>query len=142
LSRRYLSFELGGHHYGIDIGQVMEMNRHADYTPVPDAPVHIAGLWNMRGQVVTLFDLARLLGHEPEGACKRTACIILKNSLAEPDYIGLLIDRPGSVVEAGDAMHEPSLSHTGDASRECVRDIVMLKDGLLMVIDPGYLYAL
>ena len=50
-----------GELFGIDIGLVKEINRKIKYTEVPGAPEHIVGLYNMRGQVVTIFDVACIL---------------------------------------------------------------------------------
>ena len=58
---RILTFYLEGELFGIDIGLVKEINRKIKYTEVPGAPEHIVGLYNMRGQVVTIFDVACIL---------------------------------------------------------------------------------
>ncbi len=67
-----------GNLFGIDINAVKEIDRNIDYTPVPDAAPHIVGLLNMRGQIVTLINLARLMGYENHAPQERPACIILK----------------------------------------------------------------
>ncbi|WP_248927017.1 chemotaxis protein CheW [Paenibacillus hamazuiensis] len=136
---RVLTFYLCDCLYGLDISKVKEISRHADFTPVPDAPEHIAGLLNMRGKIVTLFDLAKLLGHPPADGIRRTACIILKNTEDEPDYAGLLIDRPDSVIDIEEAFCERPQDHLENHSG-CIREVVKLKDRLLMIIDPGCIY--
>lgn len=56
------TFSLGDIYLGIDIVLVREINRSTDYTPIPGAPEHIRGMLNIRGRVITLFDLKHKLG--------------------------------------------------------------------------------
>lgn len=56
------TFTLGDLYLGIDIILVREINRSLDCTPVPGAPDYIRGMLNIRGRVITLFDLRRRLG--------------------------------------------------------------------------------
>lgn len=56
------TFTLGDLYLGIDIILVREINRSLECTPVPGAPEYIRGMLNIRGRVITLFDLKRRLG--------------------------------------------------------------------------------
>jgi purine-binding chemotaxis protein CheW len=121
---------------------VKEIGRHAEYTPIPDAPEHIVGLMNMRGQIVTLFNLAKLMNHSLINATVSSTCIILKNTPEEPDYVGLLIDRSGSVVDIEEEICEPLPVNMELSFQEYVSEVVKLKDQLLMIINPQFIYQL
>ena len=138
---KVLTFYLHGALFGVDITLIKEINRNVEYTPVPDAKSHIAGLFNMRGQVVTLFNLGKLMGYEDGGNRKRSTCIILKASSNNPDQIGFLIDQSGDVVDIRKEECEPLPANTGSVEEEFLNSIVKLKDELLMVIDPGKIFA-
>lgn len=56
------TFTLGDLYLGIDIILVREINRSLECTQVPGAPEYIRGMLNIRGRVITLFDLKRRLG--------------------------------------------------------------------------------
>lgn len=135
-----LTFYLCGNLYGINILAVKEINRNIEYTSVPDAPSYIIGLLNMRGQVVTLFDLANLMGYEPEGHKKRPTCIIMKNSPNNPDYVGFLIDRPGSVVDLEEALCEPPPANISGVENKFINEVAKLKDELLMLINHHIIF--
>jgi purine-binding chemotaxis protein CheW len=139
---KILTFYLCGSLYGLDIRLVKEIGRHAEYTPIPDAPVHIVGLMNMRGQIVTLFNLANLMNLPRMNNSDSSTCIILKNSTDEPDYVGLLIDRSGSVVDIEEEMCEPSPANMDYSFQEYVSEVVKLKNQLLMIINPQFIYQL
>jgi purine-binding chemotaxis protein CheW len=139
---KVLTFYLCGCLYGIDIKLVKEIGRHAEYTPIPDAPDHIVGLMNMRGQIVTLFNLAKLMNHSLMSDIGRSTCIILKNTPDEPDYVGLLTDRSGSVVDIEEEQCEPSPANMDHSFQEYVSEVVKLKDQILMIINPQFIYQL
>lgn len=135
-----LTFYLSGNLYGIDILAVKEINRNIEYTLVPDAPPNVIGLLNMRGQVVTLFNLAGLMELEPENGKDSSTCIILKINPVNPDYVGFLIDRPGSVVDIDEDTCEPPPANMSSMENKFLSKIVKLKDELLMIIDQQVIF--
>lgn len=137
---KVLTFYLCGQLFGLDITAVKEINRNIEYTPVPDAPAHIIGLLNMRGQVVTLFDLAGLMGYGQNSQKGRSTCIILKCLPGDSDYIGFLIDRLGSVVDVEEDICEPPPANMGGNENRFLFEVVKLRDELLMVIDHRIIF--
>ena len=60
-----VTFNVGDCILGVEIEHVQEINHQLDLTPVPGAPDSIRGVINLRGDVVTVLDLHRLLGLPP-----------------------------------------------------------------------------
>jgi len=132
---KLLTFYLNNQLYGIDITAVKEINRNIDYTIVPGAPQHIIGLFNMRGQIVTLFDLSGMLGYKRVYENKKASCIILKNTPAEPDYTGFLIAYPGSVVDVNEDMCEPPPANAKNIDNNYITEVVKIPGELITVIN-------
>ena len=59
-----LTVVVGGKTYGIPVAQVREVIRLGVITRVPGAPRSVVGIVNVRGAVVTVLDLSRLLTRE------------------------------------------------------------------------------
>ena len=59
-----LTVVVGGKTYGIPVAQVREVIRPSVITRVPGAPRSVVGIVNVRGAVVTVLDLSRLLTRE------------------------------------------------------------------------------
>lgn len=135
-----LTFYLNGNLYGIDILAVKEINRNIEYTPVPDAPSSVIGLLNMRGQVVTLFNLAGLMGLELGDGREHSTCIILKSTPLNPDYVGFLIERPGSVIDINEGICEPPPANMSGLENKFVSKVVKLEDELLTIIDQQVIF--
>ena len=68
-SGQLATFRLDGDLYGVEVEHVQEVLRSQGLTRVPLAPPAVAGLINLRGQVVTAIELRERLGRpaRPEG---------------------------------------------------------------------------
>lgn len=139
MTEKILTFYLGESLLGINLKLAKELNRNISYTPVPGALPHIIGFFNMRGQVVTLFDLAKLIGIKGSKDKESLKCIILKSPKA-PDQAGFLIDRPGDVIEIDMEEYEPPPANIGTVEGEFIESVVKLKDELLIIINPDKIF--
>ncbi len=129
-----MTFFIKGNLFGIDILALKEINRNIEYTSIPGAPSHIVGLLNLRGQIVTLFNLAGMMGYGGDEEDGPLNCIILKNKPDNPDYIGFIIDRPGSVVDIVEDICEPPPANISSFEKKFISEVVKLEDHLLMIL--------
>ncbi len=56
------TFYIGKTLCGLDILRVQEINKVCTMTAVPQAPCYVNGVLNLRGQIVTIMDLAKKTG--------------------------------------------------------------------------------
>ncbi|MGL4791386.1 MAG: chemotaxis protein CheW [Anaerotignaceae bacterium] len=96
---KLLTFKLQEDLFAIDALAVKELNRHVFCTPVPTANKEIIGLYNMRGQIVTIIDLQTALGYEKNSINEDLDCIILKPTKENPDLFGFAVDSINSVID-------------------------------------------
>lgn len=61
-SGRYLSFELGGGQYAVEVERVEVVLEMVPITRVPKAPAHLKGVINYRGAVIPVADLSERFG--------------------------------------------------------------------------------
>jgi purine-binding chemotaxis protein CheW len=97
---QYLSFFLAGEEYALGILQVKEIIEYETVTRVPGSPSWVRGVFNLRGRVVPLVELASKLGLPPH-APTRWSCIVVVevNREGERVVVGLLADTIGQVLE-------------------------------------------
>jgi purine-binding chemotaxis protein CheW len=57
-----VTFKLENEEYGIKITEVQEINRITDITHMPNAPMYIDGLVNLRGNIIPVLNLRRRFG--------------------------------------------------------------------------------
>lgn len=140
MTENVLSFNLCDNFLGVDVTLVKEINRNVEFTPIPGAKDHIIGFFNMRGQVVTIFDLAKILNLGEMQQQDKLICIILK-SPKDPDQVGFLIDSPGDVLEIDAEEYEAAPANVGSAESEYIESVLKLKDQLLMIINTTKVFS-
>ena len=75
-SSQFVFITLSSALYAIEGGFVQEVLAVPEITFVPSVPSHILGLFNLRGDVESLFDIRQVLGL-PEAAVTRSSRIVL-----------------------------------------------------------------
>jgi purine-binding chemotaxis protein CheW len=66
MSAMHVRVRCGGEHYALPVANVREIAQPGQITPVPGAPSPVLGVWNLRGDVMAVLDLAALLGIEAD----------------------------------------------------------------------------
>ncbi|PWJ55655.1 purine-binding chemotaxis protein CheW [Quadrisphaera granulorum] len=129
---RLLTFELAGGLYGLEVEHVQEVLRAQKVTRVPLHGAAIAGLINLRGEVVTAIDLrARLsLAPRPEGQDAVNIVVRLHG-----ESISLLVDSIADVVELDDRSFEPVPDTLDGDVRELLRGAYKTEGRLLLALD-------
>ena len=110
-STQYLSFFLAGEEYALGILQAKEIIEYDTVTRIPGVPRWVRGVFNLRGNVVPVIDLAVKLGMPP-ATPTRWSCIVVVEVKrgGERVVLGLLTDSIGQVMEleARDVVPPPS----------------------------------
>lgn len=126
------TFRLDGRLYGVDVARVQEALRLQTRTPVPLSSPTIAGLVNLRGQVVLLIDLRAQLGREPFAEDARPMMMVVHND-GEP--VSLLVDQVGAVLEVDSATFGAPPPTLEAELRDFVTGVYTLEDDLLLHLD-------
>src|SRR5271163_1272716 len=131
-SGQFSTFFVADLFFGVDVLNVQEVLRSQQMTPVPQAPGMIAGLINLRGQIVTAIDMRRRLGLPPRSGDKPPMNMVVRTS---DGAVSLLVDEIGDVLEMDAATYERPPENLDPEARELIRGVYKLKDRLLLVLD-------
>lgn len=132
MSTRLVTFTLAGRTYGVRVDAVQEVLRGLPRTRIPLAPRTLAGLINLRGQVLTALDLRDRLDLPPRPEDQDPMLVVIRVA-GEP--VALLVDSIGAVVDVvADQFEAPPDTLTG-ASRDLVLGAYKLTDSLLIALD-------
>ena len=136
---RALSFFVGGELFAIDVTLVEKVSRRMIVTPIPTAPDAVIGITNMKGKVVTLFNLHELLGHTERRSDKRTFetinAIIFKAVAGDEAQMGLSIEKPGELIYISDDIVCSPAQVTGTEESFCITGIAELNNRLYRIVD-------
>jgi purine-binding chemotaxis protein CheW len=118
----FACFEARGRVYGIEVLQIREIVRSQEVTPLPRAPELIEGVIDLRGVVIPVIDLGRVLcGQRAEEGSETRIAILEVDGMV----LSLRVDAAVDVisVEASDVDEPPALAtHAGyDTVRAVVR---------------------
>ena len=131
-NRQYATFMVGDLYFGVDVLEVQEVLRNQQMTPAPRADRVIRGLINLRGQIVTAFDVRCRLGLPPRPAKDEPMNVVIRS---EDGAVSLLVDEIGDVIKVDPETFEsapPTLDH---AAREVLDGVYKLEGRLLLALD-------
>lgn len=84
-----VTFSLGAESFAIEAALVRDVVRLTSLTPVPGTPDFVLGVVNLRGEVLMVADLRKLLGLERPGITDLSRILVLGDERVE---FGLLVD--------------------------------------------------
>lgn len=130
--RQFCTFLTGEYLFGVEVERVQEVIRHQDLTSVPLAPPTVAGLINLRGQIVTTLDLHRRMGLPTRRAEGSPMHVVIRR---QDGAVSLLVDAIGAVLHADEDAFEPPPETLQGFARELIKGTYKLKERLLLVLD-------
>ncbi len=101
-----VEFMLGYERYALDSTYVREVHPLKDITPLPGTPAFVAGIINVRGQIVSVIDLKQFFDLPRKGLTDLNRVIILDDGQMK---FGLLVDAVIAVQRLGLADVQPAL---------------------------------
>lgn len=132
--RQFCTFFVEDLFLGVEVSCVQEVIRYQELTHVPLTPGVIAGLMNLRGQIVTAIDVRRRLGLAERAPEDLPLNVVLRTA---DGAVSLLVDQIGNVIEVNDDSFErPPQTLTGRA-RELILGAYKLEGTLLLVLDAA-----
>jgi purine-binding chemotaxis protein CheW len=125
-------------HCALDAGGVQEVIRLGAVTAVRNAPKEVLGIINLRGRIVTVLDVGLKLGFArvPIGPDGRIFVIEDRN-----EFIGLLVDRVGEVVEIEGARLEAPPANVSPAHSRFFRGVYRVNGKIITQMDVNQLLA-
>jgi|SRR5690606_3548372 len=132
MSRQLATFVVDGSLFGVDVVRVQEALRWQARTKVPQAPAAIAGLVNLRGQVVLTVDLRVALGLPPLADDAEPMMVVVR---VDGEPVSLLVDEIGDVLDVSDAQFENPPDTLDPGLRDVVVGVYKLDAGLLLALD-------
>lgn len=119
-------FTLGDKYYAIHTDKVDEICDRMDSIMVPNSPNWVKGIINLRGSVVTLIELSKLL-HLDDGICYNNIIIIHNKE----EKIGLMVK---NVIEVRD-LHTSDIQNIGHKDFNGILGIVTVDEKIINIID-------
>jgi purine-binding chemotaxis protein CheW len=125
-------FSIDGVMCALGIDEVQEIKRIAFVTRVHHGPEYVAGVVNLRGQIVTLIDLRKRLKYDSCTIDNSSRMIVVKRG---DEQIGLLVDSiEDAVVARSEEIVQPP-SNVQGAEGRFFRGVYTSSDSLIAILD-------
>ena len=131
-------FKIGVEEFALDIGLTKEIVVMREITPVPQTLEFVAGVMNLRGNLVPVLDLRKRLRAGKVNAHSGMRIIIANH---DGKQTGLIVDGASEVVRAGDEMIEPPPDVITEIGADYIQGIVNLNERFITLLDLGQALA-
>lgn len=137
---QFLTFELAGETYGVEILKVQEIRGWEPVREIPNTPDYIKGALNLRGSIVPIVDLRERFSMEKTEYSPITVVIVLcvKNSQGD-NVMGIVADAVSDVLDItlADIKDSPKLGSKIDT--RYMRGMYVGKKQMVMLLDSDKL---
>ena len=134
LDYKMVTFSLGGRDYGINIMKVKEIGKVSRITYVPNSLPSVKGVYNLRGEIISIIDLRIMFNIPVEEELKEAMkqMIILR---LESNVLGIIVDSINKVVGVSSKTIQPPHPLFGDINIKYISGIVENEDRLYVILD-------
>lgn len=133
----YVVFQLEGESYALEVARVREVLDVAAVTRVPGGSRSLCGLYNLRGQVVPVWNLRVPFGLGDDRIQDRAPSVLMVEQDADGAgrVAGLMVDRVSDVLDIhrDDLQPSPTLGLGGGST--FIRGLIRHQDRFLLLLD-------
>lgn len=104
---KFVVFFLDDALFAVPAREVTEVVRPLPFAPLPDSPLWLHGIANLRGEIVSVLDLAKFCGRKCAPVSPKSRLIILRPKIfASP--VALLVDRLSEIINLAEDDIQPA----------------------------------
>ena len=131
---KYLIFSIGDERYGIPIRYVIEIIGIEEITQVPELPIYVKGIINLRGKIIPVMDVRLRFKKEEKEYDDRTCIIVIE---IENVLFGLIVDQVKEVASINEVniAPPPNISNSEDFSSGFIEAIGKVENDIWLFID-------
>lgn len=129
---RVLSFKLGDENYCIDIKEIKEVVRISLITKVPNTPDFIAGIINLRGEILSVIKLGYFMGVGNKEITKESMVIV---SDVKGPSIGVLADKISEAIDIEEEAVQPPLETVKKELASLTKGQVQIGSDIFVILD-------
>ena len=125
-------FRLGKEEFGVNILKVREIVRYQQIARVPQTSDFIAGIINLRGNIIPVIDLRKKVGLPEIEKDDKTRIIVF---YVADKLVGMIVDRVEQVIRLRQDQIEPPPDIGLGKIQEFVSGVGKLEDGLFILLN-------
>jgi purine-binding chemotaxis protein CheW len=140
VANQMLTFTLGEETYGVDILRVQEIRGWSPVTRIPQSPLHVLGVLNLRGSIVPIVDLRMRFNLQRAEYTPLTVIIVLSvESAAGRRDFGVVVDGVSDVMDVANSDIKPAPELGTQVNMEFIRGLAAVSGRMVMLLDIDHL---
>jgi purine-binding chemotaxis protein CheW len=137
---QYLTFILDGEEYGVPILKVNGIQGWEKTTPIPNSPVYVLGIINLRGEVVPIIDLRKRFGLQTVPYDSHTVVIVVRLEQEDKSRtIGLVVDAVADVYDIKKEQIHNTPDFGGKINNDFVQGLGMINEKMVILLEIDHL---
>lgn len=139
-NRQFLTFILADEEYAVDILRVQEIRGWMPVTRIPNAPVYMKGVLNLRGAIIPIIDLRNRFGLESKDYGPTTVVVVVWVNTGERQRcIGLVVDAVAETysIPAEEIRSAPNMG--GGIDPAYIEGLATIDDKMVIFLDIDFL---
>ena len=133
---QFLTFELAGEAYGIEILKVQEIRGWEPIRKIPNTPDFVKGALNLRGSIVPIIDLRERFQMEKVDYTPVTVVIVMSiNTAAGLTVMGIVADAVSDVLDINPADIKKSPNLGSKINTQYMKGLYVGKKNMVMLLD-------
>ena len=139
-NRQFLTFILADEEYTVDILRVQEIRGWMPVTRIPNAPVYMKGVLNLRGAIIPIIDLRNRFGLESKDYGPTTVVVVVWVNTGERQRcIGLVVDAVAETysIPAEEIRSAPKMG--GGIDPAYIEGLATIDDKMVILLDIDFL---
>ena len=127
-----VGLRVGRETLGLPISLVREIVRVPEITQVPNAPLHIEGVINLRGKIIAVIDLGKRFGEAAIERSSKSRIVVVE---LEERLVGLLVNSASEVLRLAPSEIEAPQNVFPNEDMNYVTGVGKLNDRLIILLD-------
>ena len=132
--QQFIIFTLAGTEYAVSAANVTEVGEMLQITPLPNVPVWLKGVSNLRGDIISIVDLRSFLQLE-SGELSMTKRLLITRAGDQEVVVGLVVDKVNAIRYLPTGKIEQPTGSIEDALETYLQGVLDYEERMLTVLD-------
>lgn len=117
--------------YGLFLEDCKEVIKNIDILSIPHSKKYVAGIHNLRGEIITVIDVGVKLGY-PKKVIERGKSVI---RLKEKSKVSIMADKINDILEISSDLLELPPSNLNEQEMKCISFVVNSEKGVILIVN-------
>ena len=132
MDNQFVVFKLGAEDFGVKISAVESIIKMQTITSMPNSPVFVEGVTNLRGKVVPVIDLRRRFCLEKQKSDRNSRTIVVHVNQTE---VGMIVDSVSEVLTIPEEVIEPAPAIATTIDSSFITGLAKIDQRLVILLD-------